>query len=143
MTTTRILVWATALAAIPAMAAPPPGPHWVAVGTHIDGSPVEVDTRSITPWGGLVRGWWRMTLAEPRPDGTVVEKHLEGVDCARGLTTSLAVVSLRADGSIVNDAREAPSAAINRLGPATPGTTGEMADRAICRLRPPPPKHRR
>ncbi len=143
MATTRILAWAAALAAIPATAAPPPGPHWVAVGTHIDGNPVEVDTRSITPWGGLWRGWWRMTLATPRPDGTAVEKHLEAIDCARGLTASLAVVTLRTDGSTVSDAREAPSAAITRLGPATPGTTGEMADRAICRLRPPPPKHRR
>lgn len=138
MVTRRILAWAAALATIPASAAPPPGPRWVHVGTHIDGSPVEVDTRSITPWGDLVRGWWRMTLATPRPDGTAVEKHWDGVDCARGASTSLAVVSLRADGSIVSQARETPGAAITRLGPSTPGTTGEMAVRAICKLRPPP-----
>lgn len=142
MRMTWFLVMATALAAAPATAAPSPGPHWVMIGHHIDGGPVEVDTRSITPWGGLVRGWWRLTLAQPRPDGTAIEKHLEGVDCVRGVSTSLAVVMLRADGSIVSDARETPSAAITRLGPTTPGTTGDMADRAICRLRPPPKRHR-
>ena len=142
MRMTVILVLGAASAALLAAAAPR-GPNWVRVGSHIDGSPVEVDTRSIVPWGGLVRGWWRLTLAEPRADGTLVEKHLDAVDCARGLSTTLEQVTLRPDGSLVDDARESPSAAITRLGPATPGTTGEMAVRAICRLRPPPPKHRR
>lgn len=149
MRTTRRLALGVVLAAIPAMAAPPrahpPAQHWVMVGHHVDGGPVEVDTRSIVPWGGLTRGWWRLTMARPRPDGTAIERHLDAIDCARGLTTTLETVTLRADGSIVEDAREAPSAAITRLGPATPGTTGEIAGAAICRLRPPPPprRHRR
>jgi len=135
MRMTGILMLMAASAASMA-AAPPPGPNWVRVGSHIDGSPVEVDTRSIRPWGGLVRGWWRITLATPRPDGTVVEKHLDAVDCGRGLSTTLEQVTQRPDGSLVDDARESQSAAITRLGAATPGTTGEMAVRAICRLRP-------
>ena len=49
-------------------------------------------------------------------------------------------MTLRPDGSVIDDARETPSAAITRLGPPTPGTTGEMAGVAICRLRPLPPK---
>ena len=141
----RVLAVALAAAPVPASAAaakPPPGPHWVMVGRHVDGSPVEVDTRSITAWGDLTRGWWRLTLAQPRPDGTAIEKHLDAIDCARGVSTALETVTLRPDGSMIGDARETPSTAITRLGPATPGTTGEMAGAAICRLRPPPPKPR-
>ncbi|MGN6123878.1 MAG: hypothetical protein ACTHOJ_13080 [Sphingomonas oligoaromativorans] len=141
MRVAQILILSAASAAI-AAAGPPRGPNWVRVGSHVDGGPVEVDTRSIVPWGGLIRGWWRLTLAEPRPDGTVVERHLDAVDCARGLSTTLEQVTLRPDGSLVADARESPTAAIARLGPATPGTTGEMAVRAICRLRPPPKRTR-
>jgi hypothetical protein len=135
MRVAQILILTAASAAMMA-AAPAHGPNWVRVGSHIDGSPVEVDVHSITPWGGLIRGWWRITLAEPRPDGTVVEQHFDAVDCARGLSTNLEQVTLRPDGGLVNDARESPTAAITRLGPATPGTTGEMAVRAICRLAP-------
>jgi hypothetical protein len=148
MRMTRFLVMVTALAAAPAPAPaasapkPPSVPHWVMVGHHVDGGPVEVDTRSITPWGDLTRGWWRLTLAQPRPDGTAIEKHLEAVDCTRGFSTSLEQVTLRPDGGVIDHTREAPSAAINRLGPATPGTTGAMAGAAICRLRPPPPRPR-
>ncbi len=147
MRMTRFLVMATALAAAPATAPasaapaakPSPGSHWVMVGHHIDGSPVEVDTHSITPWGDLTQGWWRLTLAQPRPDGTAIENHLDAIDCARGLSTALETVTLHPDGSVIGDTRETPSAAITRLGPTTPGTTGEMAAAAICRLRPPPP----
>jgi hypothetical protein len=144
MASRNALASAAALAAIMAAPAPakrlPPGPNWVTVGRHDDGGPVEVDTRSIAPWGDLVQGWWRVTLATPRADGTVVEKHHDAIDCARGASTALEQVELSVDGTVVNATRETPGAAITRLAPATPGTTGEMAVRALCRLRPPSPR---
>lgn len=127
-----------ALLATPAGAATPPREQWVRVGAHVDGGPVEVDRKSIAPWRGLWRGWWRVTLAEPRRDGTLVEKHLELVDCREGLTSTLELVSLRADGSVAGDAREPDSVALTQLSPATPGSVGDMAAAAICRLRPKP-----
>lgn len=131
------------LAVFPLAAGPSPRPaepHWVMVGHHVDGGPVEVDARSITPWGALTRGRWRITFAQPRPDGTVIETHFDAIDCTRGVSTALEQVTLHADGSVIDGVREAPNAAITRLSPSTPGTTGDLADRAICRLRPPPPR---
>ena len=145
MRMTWFLVLATALAVAPATAAPSPGPHWVMIGHHVDGGPVEVDTRSITPWGGLVRGWWRLTLAQPRPDGTAIEKHLDGVDCVRGrqhLAGGGHAARRRQRRS--SDARETPSAAITRLGPRRPGRPAiwPTARSAGCARRR-KPRHRR
>lgn len=118
-------------------------PDWVPVGRHIDGNPVEVDRSAITTVGGITRGWWRVALGEPRPDGTAFEKSYDAIDCARRMTTNLATVAIGVNGGILRQTRESESAALTRMTPATPGTTGEMADRAICKLRPRPAPRRR
>jgi hypothetical protein len=82
-------------------------------------------------------------LAAPRPDGTAQEKQLEAVDCGERLSTSLALVTLDTEGKVLSDVREPESAALARMAPATPGTTGEMVADAICRLRPRPRPARR
>jgi hypothetical protein len=137
-----ILVAGAALAAGPAQALParkappkPPRPEWVRVGSYVDGGPVEVDKTSIFTSNGLTRAWWRTSFAEPRQDGTVQEKQLLAIDCG-GLSTVLAAVTLDAQGPVISNIREAGSAALSRLGPATPGTTGEMVAQAACNLRP-------
>jgi hypothetical protein len=115
-------------------------PHWVAVGEHVDGGVVEVDAAHILTAGGLTRGWWRIALAEPRADGTAREQNLDAIDCERRLTTSLEQIRTDAAGATLGHSREDVDAALRRLSPATPGTTGEIADRAICRMRPKPPR---
>jgi hypothetical protein len=131
-----------ALLAATAAGAAAPKPQWVRVGSH-HGQPVEVDKASIRTAGGVTRGWWRVALAAPRPDGTAQEKQLEAVDCGERLSTSLALVTLDPEGKVLSDVREPESAALARLAPATPGTTGEMVADAICRLRPRPRPARR
>ena len=134
----RIVILAgTILAAATAAGAAAPKPQWVRVGSH-PGQAVEVDKASIRTAGGITRGWWRVALAEPRADGAVREKQLEAVDCGERLSTSLALVTLDADGGVLNDVREPESAALARLAPATPDTTGATVADAICRLRPKP-----
>ena len=128
---------AVALLAATAAGAAAPKPQWVRVGSH-HGQPVEVDKASIRTLGAVTRGWWRVALAEPRTDGAVQEKQLEAVDCGARLSSSLALVTLDAEGRVLSDLREPESAALARLAPATPGTTGEMVADAICRLRPRP-----
>ncbi|MEA1014744.1 hypothetical protein [Sphingosinicella sp. LY1275] len=44
---------------------------------------------------------------------------------------------------MLSDLREPESAALARLAPATPGTTGELIADAICRMRPRPKRARR
>ena len=140
MKTILMLAAGAVLAAGPAEAAPsrkaPPKPEWVRVGSYVDGGPVEVDKSSIFTSQGLTRAWWRTSFAEPRHDGTVQEKQLLAIDCGEGLSTVLAAVTVDAGGAVIDDIREAESAALSRLGPATPGTTGEMVARAACDLRP-------
>jgi hypothetical protein len=126
-----------ALLVATAAGAAAPKPQWVRVGSH-HGQPVEVDKASIRTASGVTRGWWRVALAAPRPHGTAQEKQLEAVDCRERLSTSLALVKLDADGKVLSDMREPESAALARLAPATPGTTGEMVADAICRMRPRP-----
>jgi hypothetical protein len=121
-----------------AVAAPAPQP-WVPVGEHVDGGVVEVGRAHITTIDGITRGWWRIALAAPRTDGTAREMNLDAVDCARRLTTELEQLRYDAGGRLLAHTREDEGAALGRLSPATPGTTGEIADRAICRLRPRPP----
>lgn len=131
-----------ALLAATAGGAAAPKPQWVRVGSH-HGQPVEVDKASIRTASGVTRGWWRVALAEPRRDGTVQEKQLEAVDCDERLSTSLALVTLDAEGRVLSDVREPESAALARLAPSTPGTTGELVAESICRLRSRPKPARR
>lgn len=131
-----------ALLAATAAGAAAPKPQWVRVGSH-HGQPVEVDKASIRTASGVTRGWWRVALAAPRPDGTAQEKQLEAVDCGEGLSTSLALVTLDPEGQVLSDVREPESAALARMAPATPGTTGELVADAICGMRPRPKPARR
>lgn len=124
-----------------AASARPVPPRWVAVGEHVDGGVVEVDAAHIVTTGGLTRGWWRIALAAPRDDGTAREQNLDAIDCAQRLTTGLEQIRYDGAGQVLAHTRESGDAALRRLSPATPGTTGEIADRAICRLRP-KPRHR-
>ena len=139
---TKGILAGVALLAATAAGAAAPKPQWVRVGSH-HGQSVEVDKASIRTANGITRGWWRVALAEPRSDGTAQEKQLEAVDCGERLSTSLALVALDAGGEVMSDVREPESAALARLAPATPGTTGELVAEAICRLRPRPKAARR
>lgn len=131
-----------AAASLLVAASPAPKTEWVRVGSYVDGGPVEVDKKSIFTSAGLTRAWWRTSFAEPRPDGTVQEKQLMAINCGEGLSTILAALSLAADGSLIEEVYEPESAALNRLGPVTPGTTGEMVAKAACDLRPRPKRRR-
>ncbi|SMF65863.1 surface-adhesin E family protein [Allosphingosinicella indica] len=126
-----------AAAAMPAGAAPAAKSEWVRVGSHVDGGAVEVDRKSIETRGGVTYGWWRTTFAQPRGDGTAQEEQQEAVECGPMLSTPLAMVKRASDGAILNQSRE-PASALDRLGPPTPGTTGERVAQAICDLRPKP-----
>ena len=138
----RVIAIAVAAAAL-AAAAPVQKTEWVRVGSYVDGGPVEVDKKSIFTSGGLTRAWWRTSFAEPRGNGSVQEKQLMAIDCGEGLSTVLAAVSLAADGSVIEEVREPEGAALHRLGPVTPGTTGETVAKAACDLRPRPKPKRR
>ena len=128
---------ASAIAA-PAAAEPAQKAEWVRVGSYTDGGSVEVDKKSIFTSGGLTRAWWRTSFAEPRPDGTAQEKQLMAIDCGEGLSTVLALIGVDAGGAVVREVREPEGAALRRLGPVTPGTTGETVAKAACDLRPRP-----
>ena len=128
---------ASAIAA-PAAAGPAQKAEWVRVGSYTDGGPVEVDKKSIFTSGRLTRAWWRTSFAEPRPDGTAQEKQLMAIDCGEGLSTVLALIGVDAGGAVVREVREPEGAALRRLGPVTPGTTGETVAKAACDLRPRP-----
>jgi hypothetical protein len=135
----HLTVAALAFVAIPLMAAAPqPKQEWVRVGTHVGGSPVEVDKKSIFTSGGLTRAWWRTTFAEPRPDGAAQERQLMAIDCGEGLSAALALVATAPGGEVIRDVREPEGAALRRLRPITPGTTGETVAAAACDLRPRP-----
>jgi hypothetical protein len=138
-----LLASAGMVLANPAAAAGKDAAEWVRVGSHVDGGAVEVDRKSITTSAGLTRAWWRTSFAEPRQDGTTREKQLMAIDCGEGLSTVLAAVSLAADGSVLSEVREPEGAALRRLGPVTPGTTGERVAKAACDLRPRPRPKRR
>ncbi len=127
-----------ALVAVPAAPAPVQKQEWVRIGSYVDGGPVVVDKKSIFTSAGLTRAWWRTSFAEPRQSGAVQEKQLMAIDCGEGLSTVLAVVGVDAEGDVVSDIREPEGAALRRLGPVTPGTTGEMVAKAACDLRPRP-----
>jgi hypothetical protein len=62
-----------ALAGLSTIAAAQPKADWVPIGRHVDGAVVEVDRASISTRGDVTSGWWRLALAEPRPDGTARE----------------------------------------------------------------------
>lgn len=110
---------------------------WIRVGSHIDGGAVEVDRKSIETRGGVTYAWWRTTFAQARSDGTAQEEQQEAVECGPMLSTPLAMVKRASDGAILAQSRE-PASALDRLGPPTPGTTGERVAQAICDLRPRP-----
>ena len=44
-----------------------------------------------------------------------------------------------AGGQVISDQRDGEELARQRMGPPTPGTTGELVASQACRLRPPPP----
>lgn len=119
-----------------------PAPAWVAAGGVPGGAPVEIDRRSLT-WHNLQRVVWRLTLAEPRRDGTAQERHVDLVDCGAGLTAVIETVSLDASGRELDVARDGEDLAMQRLSPPTPGTAGEAVAERACLLRPPPPPPRK
>lgn len=133
-----LLASAGLLLADPAAAAGEDPAEWVRVASHVDGGAVEVDSKSIVTFAGLTRAWWRTSFVERRQDGTAGEKQLMAIDCGEGLSTVLAAVSLAADGSVISELWEPEDAALRRLGPVTPGTTGERVAQAACDLRPRP-----
>lgn len=137
MSRTRIIAAFVALAVAGTIAvAAQPKPEWVRIGSHSDGGPVEIDRRSIATSDGITRVWWRTTFAEVRPDGAAQEAQLEAIDCDQGHSTGLAILDYDADGRVIFDSGEPEQAALDRLGPVTPGTTGELVAEAACRMRP-------
>ena len=112
-----------------------PEPDWIVIGSHSDGGPVEIDRRSIATADGITRVWWRTTFAQVRPDGAAREAQLEAIDCEQGHSTGLAILDNNASGAVIFDSGEPEQAALDRLGPVTPGTTGELVAEATCRMR--------
>lgn len=125
-----------ALLAGPALAAPMP--RWTAVGTGAGGGAIEINRASLN-WRPLQRAWWRIHYAPAKRDGTVEERHLELVDCRAGTSAVIETVSLDSAGQVIADQRDGEDLAMQRMGPPTPGTTGETVAEQACRLRPPPP----
>jgi len=130
-----------ALLAGPALAAAPM-PRWTAVGTGAGGGAIEINRASLN-WRPLQRAWWRIHYAPPKRDGTVEERHLELIDCRAGTSAVIETVSLDSAGQVIADQRDGEELAMQRMGPPTPGTTGETVAEQACRLRPPPPPPRR
>lgn len=126
-----------ALLAGPALAAAPM-PRWTAVGTGAGGGAIEINRASLN-WRPLQRAWWRIHYAPAKRDGTVEERHLELVDCRAGTSAVIETVSLDDTGQVIADQRDGEELAMQRMGPPTPGTTGETVAEQACRLRPPPP----
>lgn len=126
------------IVASPALAAPPM-PRWTPAGMDAAGRTIEIDRNSLN-WRSLQRAWWRIAYPQPRPDGTVEERHLELVDCRDGTSAVIQTVSLGADGRVVSDQVDGEELALQRLGPPTPDTAGETVTTEACRLRPPPPR---
>ena len=126
-----------AMLAAPAMAAAPT-PRWTAVGTGAGGGAIEINRNSLT-WRATQRAWWRIHYAPAKRDGTVEERHLELIDCRSGTSAVIETVSLDGAGQVINDQRDGEDLAMQRMGPPTPGTTGETVVEQACRLRPPPP----
>lgn len=126
-----------ALMAAPATAAAPM-PRWTAVGTGAGGGAIEINRSSLT-WRATQRAWWRIHYAPAKRDGTVEERHLELIDCRSGTSAVIETVSLDGAGQVINDQRDGEELAMQRMGPPTPGTTGETVVEQACRLRPPPP----
>lgn len=118
------------------------GPVWVPGGVGPGGAPVAIDRSALT-WRNLQRVRWRLTLPEPRRDGTVEEQHLDLVDCAEGLNAVIETVSFDAAGQVIGTERDGEDLALQRLSPPTPGTVGESVAMRACRLRPPPPRRKR
>lgn len=118
------------------------GPVWVPGGVGPGGAPVAIDRTSLT-WRNLQRVRWRLTLPEPRRDGTVEERHTDLVDCAEGLNAVMETVSLDGTGRVIGTERDGEDLALQRLSPPTPGTVGETVAERACRLRPPPPRRKR
>jgi hypothetical protein len=133
----KTLIMLALLAAAPAAAAP----RWTEVGRDAAGRAVEIDRGSLH-WRNLQRAWWRIRHAEVQGDGAVEERHLELIDCGDRTSAVIGTIRIGAGGETLFDQRDGESLAIQRLGPPTPGTTGEMVAMAACRLRPPPPKRR-
>jgi hypothetical protein len=125
------------LASVPAIAAPPM-PRWTPAGMDGAGRAIEIDRNSLN-WRSLQRAWWRVAYPQPRPDGTVQERHLELVDCRDGTSAVIQILSLGADGRVIRDQVDGEELAMQRLSPPTPDTAGETVTQEACRLRPPPP----
>lgn len=133
---TKALLIGLALAGSSAAAAPP-GPRWTHAGPGAGGA-IEIDRASLN-WRPVQRAWWRIRYAEPKRDGTVEERHLELIDCREGVSAAIETVSLDAGGRVIADQRDGEALAAQRMGPPTPGTSGETVAVQACRLRPPPP----
>jgi hypothetical protein len=118
------------------------GPAWVSAGVGPGGVPVQIDRSSLT-WRNLQRVRWRISLPEPRRDGTAEARHLELVDCGAGLTAAIETMSLDAGGRVINTQIDGEELALQRLSPPTPGTVGETVAERACSLRPPPPRRKR
>lgn len=127
--------------AAPAAAAPQEM-RWTQVGSDVAGRPVEV-ARSSLNWRNLQRAWWRIVYAEPRGDGAIEERHLELIDCGDRTSAVIQTMAIGAGGQTLSEQVDGENLAMQRLGPPTPETTGEMVAMAACRLRPPPPKRGR
>lgn len=136
MRATLMLIAALALPG-PAVAAQP-APRWTAVGTGAGGGAIEIDRASLN-WRAMQRAWWRIRYAPAKPDGTVEERHLELIDCRGGESAVIETVSLDGTGRTIADRRDGEELAMQRMGPPTPGTSGETVVEGACRLRPPPP----
>ncbi|HYZ47378.1 MAG TPA: hypothetical protein VE567_00625 [Sphingomonas sp.] len=125
--------------AIAAPAVAQPRPRWIAVGTGAGAGEIEIDRASLN-WRPVQRAWWRIAYAPAKPDGTVEERHLELIDCGDGNSAVIETVSFDAAGRMIAEQRDGEELARQRLGPPTPGTTGETIVEQACRLRPPPPR---
>ena len=132
-----LLIAGLAAVALAPVSADAQAPRWVAVGQGAGGT-VEINRASLT-WRAVQRAWWRITYAQPKRDGTVEERHLELIDCNARTSAVIGTVALDAGGQVISDQRDGEELARQRMGPPTPGTTGELVASQACRLRPPPP----
>lgn len=137
----KALIMFGLILAAPAAAASPPAMRWTQVGSDTAGRPVEIARSSLT-WRSLQRAWWRIVYSEPRGDGAIEERHLELIHCGDRTSAIIQTMAIGPGGQTLSEQVDGESLAMQRLGPPTPETTGEMVAMAACRLRPPPPKRR-
>lgn len=130
-----IILMGLALAA--SAGAAPPREDWVIVGRFADGGPVEVDRAALYTSRGLTQVPWRIAFGRPRPDGAVYEGHVMLVDCQQAVTAGVSTTLLGEDGRVISHRADPQRIAEQRLGPPTPGSTGETVAIAACGMLPP------